>query len=183
MRDVRVFKKVTWIQNHSRVDIEIASGNAQPDIAEVAKLMNLVFLSPDEKLVDAVPDYWKDWLQHGQGYKPTATDVANAKRAETDAANVTPKVGGKISAPRAVRTTDPQYSEPARQSLYQGTCILWLIVGADGIARDIRISRALGLGLDDQAVKAVQAWRFEPALENGQPVRVQINIEINFRLN
>ena len=42
------------------------------------------------------------------------------------------RVGGGVSAPRVVYQPDPEYSEEARKAKYQGTCVLWLVVGPDG---------------------------------------------------
>jgi protein TonB len=92
------------------------------------------------------------------------------------------RVGGGVSPPRALDTPDPEYSEEARKAKYQGTCVLWLIVGPDGKPRDIKVARALGMGLDQKAIEAVRNWKFEPALKDGKPVAVQINVEVNFRL-
>jgi protein TonB len=92
------------------------------------------------------------------------------------------KVGGGVSAPKVIDAPDPDYSEEARKAKYQGTCILWLIVGPDGRPRDLKVARTLGMGLDQKAIEAVRKWRFEPAKMNGQPVAVQINVEVNFRL-
>src|SRR6202451_4568366 len=92
------------------------------------------------------------------------------------------RVGGGVSAPKALDTPDPEYSEEARKAKYQGTCVLWLIVGPDGKPRDIAVARALGMGLDEKAIEAVRNWKFEPAMLNGKPVAVQINVEVNFRL-
>jgi len=92
------------------------------------------------------------------------------------------RVGGGVSAPRVLSDPDPEYSEEARQAKYQGTVILWVVIGADGRARDIRVSRALGMGLDQRAIDAVRNWRFAPAMKDGHPVAVQVNIEVNFRL-
>ncbi len=92
------------------------------------------------------------------------------------------RVGGGVSAPRALDTPDPEYSEEARKAKYQGTCVLWLIVGPDGKPRDIKVARALGMGLDEKAIEAVRMWKFEPAMKDGKPVAVQINVEVNFRL-
>ena len=39
------------------------------------------------------------------------------------------RVGNGVSAPRALDTPDPEYSEEARKAKYQGTVVLWLIVG------------------------------------------------------
>jgi periplasmic protein TonB len=92
------------------------------------------------------------------------------------------KVGGGVSAPRGVYTPDPEYSEEARKAKYQGTVILWLIVDPTGKPRDIKVARSLGMGLDEKAIEAVKAWKFDPARKDGAPVAVQINVEVNFRL-
>ncbi|HKU21068.1 MAG TPA: energy transducer TonB [Terriglobales bacterium] len=91
-------------------------------------------------------------------------------------------VGGGVSAPRALYAPDPEYSEEARKAKYQGTVVLWVIVGPDGRPHDIRIQRSVGMGLDEKAIEAVRTWKFEPARKDGQPVAVQINVEVNFRL-
>jgi TonB family protein len=92
------------------------------------------------------------------------------------------RVGGGVSAPRAIYQPDPEYSEEARKAKYQGTVVLWVVVGPDGRSHEIRVQRSLGLGLDEKAVEAVRLWRFEPAKKDGVPVAVQINVEVNFRL-
>ncbi len=92
------------------------------------------------------------------------------------------KVGGGVSAPRAIYTPDPDYSEEARKAKYQGTVVLWLIVSPDGRPRDMKVTRSLGMGLDQKAIEAVRQWKFEPAMMAGKPVAVQISVEVNFRL-
>jgi TonB family protein len=92
------------------------------------------------------------------------------------------RVGGGVSAPRAIFAPDPEYSEEARKAKYQGTCVLWLVVGPDGRPREIRVARTLGLGLDEKAIEAVKQWKFEPAMKDGRPVAVQINVEVTFHL-
>ncbi|HVO80345.1 MAG TPA: energy transducer TonB [Terriglobales bacterium] len=92
------------------------------------------------------------------------------------------RVGGGVSAPRTLYAPEPEYSEEARKAKYQGTLVLWMIVGADGRPRDIRVARSLGMGLDEKALEAVRTWRFEPARKDGKPVAVQINVEVIFRL-
>ena len=91
-------------------------------------------------------------------------------------------VGGGVSAPQAVSTTDPNYTEEARRTKTQGTCILGLIVDTEGHPRDIRVVRGLGSGLDAKAIEAVERWRFEPAKKDGKPVNVLISVEVSFLL-
>jgi periplasmic protein TonB len=92
------------------------------------------------------------------------------------------RIGGGVSAPQPLFTPDPEYSEEARKAKYQGTCVLWLIVGSDGRPRDVRVARSLGMGLDEKAVQAVRKWEFKPAQKDGHAVAVQMNVEVSFRL-
>jgi protein TonB len=92
------------------------------------------------------------------------------------------RVGGGVSAPRALFTPDPEYSEEARKAKYQGTVVLWLIVDQSGRPQNVKVARTLGMGLDQKAIEAVRNWKFEPAMKDGHPVAVQINVEVNFRL-
>jgi TonB family protein len=92
------------------------------------------------------------------------------------------KVGGGISAPQAISTPDPEYTEEARNAKTQGTCVLWMIVDDQGHPHDIRVTRGLGFGLDARAIEAVKQWRFQPAMKDGRPVSVQISVQVGFRL-
>jgi len=47
----------------------------------------------------------------------------------------------------------------------------------------IKFNQCLGMGLDEQAVRAVSQWKFEPAMRGGQPVAVQLNVEVTFNLS
>jgi periplasmic protein TonB len=89
---------------------------------------------------------------------------------------------GGVTAPRPIFDPDPEYSDAARKAKYQGSVLLWLIIGPNGRPRNIRVQRSLGMGLDEKALDAVSRWRFQPATLNGQPVAVQINVEVSFRL-
>ena len=50
------------------------------------------------------------------------------------------------------------------------------------MAKDIKVVRPLGLGLDEKAIEAIKKWRFRPGVKNGKPVAVLVTIEVNFRL-
>jgi TonB family protein len=92
------------------------------------------------------------------------------------------RVGNGVSAPRALDAPDPEYSEEARKAKYQGTVVLWMVVDPNGTPQQVRVTRKLGMGLDEKAVEAVRRWKFEPAMKDGKPVAVQISVEVNFRL-
>ena len=98
---------------------------------------------------------------------------------------------GKDSGPYAIAATqvvckycpDPLYSDEARKEKLQGQVTMRVLVGADGRVRDVQVTRGLGLGLDENAMRAVHAWQFFPARDNARrPVAAWITIETVFRL-
>lgn len=89
---------------------------------------------------------------------------------------------GGISEPIAIYFPEPAYSEEARKAKFSGIVLLWIVVDAQGIVRDVRIARHLGMGLDEEAEKTVRTWKFKPALRNNVPVPVQVQVEVSFRL-
>lgn len=91
-------------------------------------------------------------------------------------------VGGDVTAPTVVYRVEPQYSEEARRARYQGTVVLEAVVRKDGKVDVLHLVRSLGFGLDQNAIQALKEWRFRPALKNGVPVDVTINVEVNFNL-
>lgn len=92
------------------------------------------------------------------------------------------RVGGGVTAPRLIYGPEPEFSEEARKAKYQGTVVLWLVVGTDGRPHDIRILQSLGMGLDDKAIEAIRQWKFEPGRKDGVAVAVQVDIEVDFHL-
>jgi len=92
------------------------------------------------------------------------------------------KVGGGVSQPLIVFKVDPEYSEEARKAKYSGSVTLSVVVDTEGRTQDIRVIKALGMGLDDEAIVAVRQWLFKPGMKVGKPVNVRATIEVNFRL-
>jgi TonB family protein len=109
----------------------------------------------------------------------TAQDQAVHAKAQSSTAF---KVGGGITAPSVLFKVDPEYTEEARFAKYAGTVVLTVEIFPDGTAQNIRVVKALGLGLDEKAVEAINKWRFKPGTKDGEPVTVMANIEVNFKL-
>ena len=91
-------------------------------------------------------------------------------------------IGGGVSAPIVLTQTAPEYSEQAREAKLEGTVLLSAVIDEKGSATDIRVIRKLGMGLDGKAMECLQQWRFRPGRKAGEPVKVRVNIEVNFRL-
>jgi len=91
-------------------------------------------------------------------------------------------IGGDVAAPILISKTEPEYSEEARKAKYSGSVLLTIVVDQNGVPRDIRVVRPLGLGLDEKAIEAVRKWKFRPGTKSGRPVAVQAQVEVSFRL-
>jgi protein TonB len=92
------------------------------------------------------------------------------------------QVGGGVSAPVVVYKVEPEFSEEARKAKLSGNVLMNLWVDARGNVVRARVLRGLGLGLDEKAIEAVKQFRFKPAMENGKPVAVEVNIEVDFQI-
>jgi periplasmic protein TonB len=92
-----------------------------------------------------------------------------------------PGVGG-VSNPIPLVTPEAEFSDEARRQKYQGVCLVAVIVDAQGNPRNERVTRSLGMGLDEKALDAVRKYKFKPAKKDGKPVPVWITVEVDFRL-
>lgn len=151
----------------------------RPDDAAAVELAQRIFLTDAKQLNDLVPECWRVVVARLNDLNPANVDKPSPKIAP----EAVFKVGGGVSAPQPVSIPNPPYVEAARIAQIQGTTVLWVILGHDGSVQDVRIARAIGFGLDDNAVATVKQWQFKPAIKDGQPVSVQISIEVNFRLH
>jgi protein TonB len=91
--------------------------------------------------------------------------------------------GGGVNYPTCVYCPPAKYSEEARKAKFQGTVTLQVLVTPDGRGTKIEVMKGLGMGLDEQAIEAVEGWKFRPAYgADGKPVATVIGIEVMFRL-
>ena len=93
-----------------------------------------------------------------------------------------PQAAG-VKPPVVLEDPLPPYTEEARRANVEGKILLQLIVRKDGTADSFNILQGLGHGLDESAIRTVaNRWRFKPGTLDGNPVDVQILIEVAFRL-
>jgi periplasmic protein TonB len=93
------------------------------------------------------------------------------------------QAGHGVGYPICAYCPDAKYSDEARKAKFQGLVVLTLVVLPDGHPARIQVVSGPGLGLDEEAVKAVSNWRFRPALgPDRRLVATRISIELQFRL-
>jgi TonB family protein len=87
------------------------------------------------------------------------------------------------SKPVALNKPRPNYTEEARKNKVQGSVRARVLVGADGMVKQVRISGAgLSGGLNEEAILAAKQMRFQAAMKNGERVAYWVIIEIEFNL-
>ena|SRR5579871_2382496 len=90
--------------------------------------------------------------------------------------------GEGVTPPKPVSTPNPEYTDQARKKKISGTVLVAMIVNPDGTVRDVSVVKGTEPSLDQQAVKAVSHWQFEPATKDGKPVAVHLKAEVSFRI-
>jgi len=91
-------------------------------------------------------------------------------------------VSGTLIPPRALLMIDGAFSQQALRSKYAGAVTISFTVGTDGLAHQPKITRPLGMGLDEQALAVLPLWRFQPGSKDGKPVAASLNVEMEFSL-
>jgi TonB family protein len=88
----------------------------------------------------------------------------------------------QVLPPEPLRKVDPIYDLSAMDDRVEGKVQLSAIIHKDGYVYGINIVRGVDPRLDNNAVQALRKWEFTPASVDGDPVDVDIVIEIPFRL-
>ena len=89
-----------------------------------------------------------------------------------------------IKPPVVSKRVNPSYTAAAMRAKIQGKVIMQAVVQADGTVSDVRVTRSLDRehGLDDEAVRTVKLWKFEPGTKDGTPVPVLVTVVMAFTL-
>ena len=86
-----------------------------------------------------------------------------------------------VTPPHAIYAPDPEYPATAVKEHVRGFVTLQMVVGVDGLPRDIKAVRS-DRELDAAAIDAVKKWKFSPATKDGRPVPVVISVDVMFNI-
>jgi protein TonB len=91
--------------------------------------------------------------------------------------------GGAVVAPRILRQTTPRYTSDALERRIQGSVWLEIVVTREGVVGNVHVLRSLDPGgLDEEAIKTVREWQFDPGRLSGKPVDVVATVVIDFSI-
>jgi len=92
------------------------------------------------------------------------------------------RVGGRVKEPRLIARVDPRYPPLAIQTHLEGTVVVQAVIDEHGDVVEAKVVSGPPL-LIQSALDAVRQWKFEPTYLNDEPVPVQLNVTVAFRLN
>ena len=163
-----------FLSNYRRVNLLDCGAMAAEDDPEPPKLRRTVAPPRPKSPSPATPEIRGRPIDIDRWWPVPETEQEDAEKVH--------RINDAVSPPRLRSKVEPAYSEKARQARVQGVVMLSVEIWPDGRPLNIRVVRSLGWGLDEEAVKAVRQWRFYPGTLEGNPVRVQAQIEVSFRL-
>jgi periplasmic protein TonB len=92
------------------------------------------------------------------------------------------RVGGNIRAPRQTYSVAPVYPPLARQTRVWGTVVVDALIDEHGNVVQARVVSGPPL-LIEAALKAVLQWKYQPTTLNGQPISVEMQVQVHFNLD
>ncbi len=90
--------------------------------------------------------------------------------------------GAGVLPPKLLLQVEPEFSEQARKARFSGSVEVALVVDEQGRPTHVRVTRGVGMGLDEKAVEAVQQYKFKPAMQHGKPVKVEVYVDVVFSI-
>lgn len=96
---------------------------------------------------------------------------------------ITPNGSGAVAPARSFSIThrvNPLYPSASRRAGEEGTVLLDIVVGANGVPTEINVERSSGFpALDESAVAAVRKWRFTV---NSDSNYARVHLPVTFKL-
>ena len=89
-----------------------------------------------------------------------------------------------LTPPRLLQDVTPHYTSEAMRAEIEGVVCLEAVVDVNGHVAAVHIARSLDVlnGLDEQAVRALEQWRFTPGFKDGEAVPVLISVQNRFTM-
>jgi TonB family protein len=125
----------------------------------------------DQRMVASLPDFWQLYYRAasaGVDYRPKDPAVLRQNAVDRKA--------------RLETNFEPPSNEYAQANAVAGMALYHVVIGPDGKPGEIAVARPIGFGLDENAVEAIRKAKFEPAVKDGKPVSVLLDLVVQFRI-
>jgi outer membrane biosynthesis protein TonB len=125
----------------------------------------------DDRLKASMPDCWKLYYQavaEKADYQPKNPAVLRQNAVDKKA--------------KLLSVFQPESNEYAQANAVSGLALYHTVIGADGKPQEIAVARPIGFGLDENAVQSIRKASFEPAIKDGKPVPVLLDLVVEFHI-
>jgi outer membrane biosynthesis protein TonB len=122
-------------------------------------------------MIASLPDFWKLYYQAvatKTDYRPKDPAVLRQNRVDRKA--------------RLLTAIEPELNEYAQDNAVAGMALYHTVVGPDGKAGEVAVGRPIGFGLDENAIAAIRKASFQPAIKDGRPVPVLLDLVVEFHI-
>ncbi len=163
----------TAADNHHTDDKKVTTTTSPAHASQLLlNALDKVFSSGiDERMIAAMPDFWKLYYQAAEAkadYKPTDPGVYRQNAVDQKA--------------KLVSVIDPPSNEFAQANGVAGMALYHAVIGSDGKVEEVVAGRPIGFGLDESAEQTIRKASFEPAMKDGKPVPVALDVVVSFRI-
>jgi TonB family protein len=125
----------------------------------------------DDRMMAAMPDFWKLYYR-SLSAKTTdrPADITILRQSTVD------------QKAHLLTAFEPASNEFAQTAGVAGMALYRTVISADGEPTEIAVARPIGFGLDESAVASIRKAKFSPAIKDGKPVPVMIDLVVQFRI-
>jgi TonB family protein len=137
----------------------------------VGALNNVFATGIDDRMLDNMPKFWKFYYEAAAAktdYRPADPAVLRQTNVDTKA--------------KLITNFEPGSNEYAQANGVAGMALYHVVIGADGKPGEIAVARPIGFGLDENAVESIRKAEFAPAVKDGKPVPVLLDLVVQFRI-
>ena len=151
-----------------------ASNSTSPQYASrmlVDALDRIFAQGIDDRMIAAMPDFWKLYYQAAAAktdYRPQDSQIFRQSNVDQKA--------------KLISTVEPPSNEFAQANGIAGMALYHAVIGTDGKPQQIVAGRPIGFGLDESAVATIRKATFQPAIKEGKPVPVWLDLVVSFRI-
>ena len=119
-------------------------------------------------MIAAMPDFWKLYYQAAAAktdYRPQDSPILRQSSVDQKA--------------KLISTVEPPSNELAQANGIAGMALYHAVIGTDGKPQQIVAGRPIGFGLDESAVATIRKATFQPAIKEGKPVPVWLDLVVS----
>jgi len=131
--------------------------------------------------IDAVNQWkYKPYLLNGEPVEVETTINVNFSLDDNSGAPSGPEASN-YTPPAIIYKVEPQYTPETRAAKLSGVVVVNLVVTPQGVPDNVRVVKSLNVALDQKAIEAVSQYRFKPAMQEGHPISVPVNVEVKYQ--